>query len=100
MSQAVQDLLRVLCTDYRDDLNQNQRQAFDGMRDLENLSQKQEQWVYAVAERFGLTVAPATNVFSEMSEKKQREHLERAAKVKLPWEKSGYARPAKPPGRG
>lgn len=94
----VHELLRVLCTDYREDLSQNQRQAFDGMRDLEHLSEKQERWVYSVAERFGLAVAPASNAFSEMSEKKQREHLDRAVRVLLPWEQPGYVKPTKPPG--
>ncbi len=96
---TVQELLRILCTDYREDLTQNQRQAFDSMRDVENLSEKQERWVYAVAERFGLAVAPAANVFSEMPEKKRQEHLERAARVRLPWEQPGYIKPAKPPSR-
>lgn len=99
MSAATQELLRILCTDYREDLSANQRQAFDQMRELEILSEKQESWVLSVAEKFGLTVAPAKNLFSKLSDKKKQEHIERAARVQLPWERPGYNKASKPPGR-
>lgn len=98
MTEETRELLRKLCTTYRDDLSEKQRAAFDSMRELPALSEKQERWVYAIAEKFGLAVAPAKNVFSDLSEKKQQEHRERAARVQLPWERSGYAKITKPPG--
>jgi hypothetical protein len=51
------------------------------------LTEKQQKWLYGVAERCGLIVAPAENIFSSMSPEKQAEQRARAAKVKLPWEK-------------
>lgn len=96
---TTQQLLHTLLTVYREDLTQKQLDAFESMRDR-HLTEKQERWVYGVAEKLGIAVAPARNVFSAMPEKKQREYVERASKVKLPWELPGYSKAAKPPGRG
>lgn len=62
--------------------------AFDSMRtQLEErgrLTKKQIDWLHDVCARLGVIgAAPARNVFSAMPEDVQREHLARAAKVKI-----------------
>ena len=99
VTHETKELLKTLCTIYRDDLTPKQLNAFDGFRERETLTEKQELWVYAIGEKFKLVVAPAKNVFSELSEKKQVEHKKRAARVQLPWEQPGYTKAAKPPGQ-
>jgi hypothetical protein len=52
------------------------------------LTPKQSAWLYGVAERLGAVgAAPAENIFSRLSPERQAEQRERAARVKLPWEK-------------
>ena len=93
------EVLKTLCTQYRSDLSSKQRKAFDAFRRATFLTESQEHWVLSVAERFGLAVAPAENVFSKLPEAKREEHAQRAASVQLPWERPGYVKAAKPPGR-
>lgn len=64
------------------------------------LSEKQREWIHNVAERLRIRgIGPrAKNLFSSLPEHEQKEHLARAAAVKLPWER-GEPRPLKPPGR-
>lgn len=50
------------------------------------LSDKQKKWLYGVAERLGLQVAPSENLFSSLSPKERARQREAAKKVKLPWE--------------
>ncbi len=97
-SASTRELLRIMCTDFRRDLSEKQRKAFDAFRRQESLTERQEHWVLSMADRLGLAVAPAENVFSEMPEDRQREHVERAAAVRLPWERPGYVKASKPPG--
>lgn len=50
------------------------------------LSDKQKAWLYGVAERLGLMVAPGENLFSKLSPFEQRRQREKAKAI-LPWEK-------------
>lgn len=50
------------------------------------LSDKQKKWLYGVADRLGVQVAPSENIFSALPEAEQHRQRERAKAVKLPWE--------------
>lgn len=66
-------------------LNFKEREAFENMHRILNkrsLTYHQENWIRAIAERLK----------REISSKK-------VVAAKLPWEKPGYAKPLKPPGR-
>lgn len=62
------------------------------------LTDKQRAWIRDVAERLGIQVAPARNVFSSMSRREQEEHRAQV-RTQLPWETGQVRRPLKPPGR-
>jgi hypothetical protein len=59
---------------------------------------KMRAWFRDAAARLGVEL-PAENLFSALPEKEKQEHVRRAASVVLPWEKSGYRKILKPPGR-
>lgn len=84
-------------------LSAKEREAFESMMrqlDRREFSPKQRAWVQAAAVRLGvLDCAPAANVFSSLPPAEQRAHKQRAASVVLPWERPGYQRALKPPGR-
>jgi hypothetical protein len=63
------------------------------------LSKKQRAWIQGVAERLGIQVAPAQNLFSEMEPDKRQENLA-YVRTKLPWEQPEYVKPLKPPRGG
>jgi hypothetical protein len=81
----------------------NEREAFISMLtqvERYELTAKQRSWLEAAAVRLGvLDVAPAANVFSSLPPAEQQRHKERAASVVLPWERPGFRRALKPPGR-
>lgn len=92
-------VLKLLVERYDEDLTDGQRKAFRSMLaqlDYRDLTEKQEQWVYGIGEKLGVCVAPAANVFSQMSPKERAEH-ERHVHTKLPWERGEMVLPKKPP---
>lgn len=98
----------VLCSMLLSDTHESkltgkEREAFGEFReqleDSRPLSEKQRQWLWGVGEKLGLVVRGSRNLFSCLSEEAQAEQLERAAKVKLPWEQPGFKRVLKPPPR-
>ncbi len=96
-SMDIDTVLRLLCTQYAEDLTEKQRDAFTSMRG-HDLTDKQEDWIYGVAEKLGICTAPSRNEFSRMSEKKRAEHAA-LVKTKLPWERGEQSRALKPPGK-
>lgn len=83
---------------YSERLSEAQREAFGEMLDRgDPLSKAQRRWLYGVAERLGIQIAPAENIFSEMPPAKRAEHSALAT-TKLPWERPGYVKATKPPG--
>lgn len=83
------ELLDVLLTEHRDRLTDAQLQAFEGMRAGVHgrfLTPNQSNWVFGVAERLGVQVAPSENLFSAMDPEKQARQRAAASRVKLPWE--------------
>lgn len=96
------ELLRRLLDDYIDELNDKEMEAFSDMAERGRfpLSDKQRGWLERVAARVGaIGAASSENTFSNMDPKKQREQRQHAASVVLPWERPGYRKPMKPPGR-
>lgn len=91
-------LQRLLDDRYADALSDREREVFASMRAGSFLSPPQRNWVRSVAERLGIQVALARNVFSAMSAEKRAEHAGQV-RTRLPWEKPGYVKAAKPPGR-
>ena len=91
-------LAHMLDDKYVDALSDKEREVFASMRAGAQLSAKQGNWVRAVAERIGIQVEPSRNVFSSMSDAKKKENLKHVRTL-LPWEKPGYVKAAKPPGR-
>lgn len=91
-------LERMLNERYADKLTERELAAFESMRSGSSLSPPQRNWVRSVAERLGIQVAPARNVFSAMAAEKKKEHLSKVRTL-LPWEKPGYKKATKPPGR-
>lgn len=88
----VDDLAERLCS--------REREAFESMRDQNYpLTQKQLDWIRSKGEQLGIQTAPARNSFSALTPEKQAEHRERAAAVKLPWERGEATLPKKPPGK-
>jgi hypothetical protein len=79
-------------------LTEDEREAFPSMRGRRSLSDKQRAWLRDAAVKIGLEL-PAENLFSSLSEKEKKEHARRAKSVELPWEKPGYVKVLKPPGR-
>ncbi len=79
-------------------LSDLEREAFPSMRGQRRLSDKQRAWLRDAAGRLGVEL-PAENLFSSLSDKEKKEHARRAQSVELPWEKSGYVKALKPPGR-
>lgn len=91
-------LSRLLDDRYADALSDKEREVFSSMRAGSTLSAPQRNWVRSVAERLGIQVAPSRNEFSALSKEKKQEHLKRV-RTQLPWEKPGYVKAVKPPGR-
>ena len=91
-------LSRMLDEKYADALSDREREVFASMRAGSTLSAPQRNWVRSVAERLGIQVAPSRNVFSAMPEAKKKENLKHV-RTQLPWERPGYVKAAKPPGR-
>lgn len=87
---------------FEEKLTSRQLAAFEEMREGgRQLSDKQRLWIVQVlAIHDDTRPAQTANVFSSMSLEKQQEQRKKAARVQLPWEKTGYKKPAKPPGRG
>lgn len=90
------EVLAVLLESYADELPERARKAFEDMVGRP-LSEKQRRWVFGMAESFGICVAPAQNLFSNMPEAKRRENL-RQVKTLLPWERGVQKLPKRPPG--
>ena len=94
------DLLEVMLKEREKDLTDEQAAAFEEMREQKwPLSQRQSDWIRAVAKKLGLFSPAAENVFSNMTPEQQAKHRERVV-TQLPWESGAMKRPAKPPGRG
>lgn len=91
-------LQRMLDDKYVDLLSDKEREVFASMRAGAMLSPKQRNWVRSVAERLGIQVAPSRNEFSAMPEAKKKENLKHVRTL-LPWERPGYVKAVKPPGR-
>lgn len=91
-------LVSMLDDKHADALSDKERGVFASMRAGATLSAKQRNWVRSVAERLGIQVAPSRNEFSALPKEKKQEHLKRV-RTQLPWEKPGYVKAAKPPGR-
>lgn len=92
------ELIARMLDDYEEQLSDRERGAFEDMRPRAALTEKQRGWVRSVAERLGIQVAPARNVFSSMPEAQRREHLSQV-RTCLPWECSGYSKVLRPPGK-
>lgn len=92
------ELITRMLDDYEESLSDKERGAFSDMRPRAALTEKQRGWVRSVAERLGIQVAPARNVFSSMTEAQQREHAAQV-RTRLPWERAGYAKALRPPGK-
>lgn len=73
--------------DLRERVGEHAATAFDSIRARGIVSEKQRAWIRGAAERLGIATAPSENLFSKLSPERQREQRERAAKVRLPWEK-------------
>ena len=95
-SPDTEDLLDQMLdvTHWHEKLSPEQREAFEEIRDRAQqasvfvLTDKQSKWILGVAERIGLIdCAPAENLFSSLTPKRQAEQRAAAARVKLPWEK-------------
>lgn len=82
-------LLEQLCEpEWSDRLGEMERDVFAGwLASSRPLTPKMLDWLRGAAERVGLQVAPAENLFSRLSPARQAEQLRAAAKVKLPWER-------------
>lgn len=82
------ELLVVILDEHDAKLTGAALHAFTEWRDSERtLTDKQKKWLYGVADRLGVQVAPSENIFSSLPPAEQRRQRERAAAVKLPWEK-------------
>jgi len=92
------ELIARMLDDYEEHLSDKERGAFEDMRSRAALTDKQRGWVRSVAERLGIQVAPAANVFSTMPESQRREHVSQV-RTRLPWERVGYDKPLRPPGK-
>lgn len=90
---------RVLALEEK--LTGRQLAAFEEMRESgHHLSDKQRLWIEQVLAIHDETYAsPPVNTFSSLSPEKQKEQRKKAAKVQLPWERKGYKKPVKPPGK-
>jgi hypothetical protein len=96
-----EELLVKLLFEHTEALSEKECSVFKSMHaqlERRTLSNRQRYWIQYVADRLGLQTAPSRNAFSELSKAQQREHQERAANVKLPWEQPGYTKALKPPG--
>ncbi len=91
-------LARMLDDKYADALSDKERAVFASMRAGAQLWPKQRNWVRSVAERLGIQVAPSRNEFSALPAAKKKENLKRV-RTQLPWERPGYVKALKPPGR-
>ena len=93
------DLLEVLLKEREDKLTREQFEAFSSMVEQKwPLSEKQSEWVRAVARKLGVFSPPAENLFSSMTPAERAKHL-KMVQTKLPWESGQMTRPAKPPGK-
>ena len=80
-------------------LSEREVEVFTSMSEFSGaLSEKQRRWIRSVADRLGIQIAPSENTFSELAPEVQREHRLQV-RTRLPWERPGYAKPLKPPGR-
>lgn len=80
-------------------LSEREVEVFASMSEFSGaLSEKQRRWIRSVAERLGIQAAPSENTFSELPPEAQRQHRLQV-RTRLPWERPGYAKPMKPPGR-
>jgi hypothetical protein len=87
------ELLARLLDDDR--LTASEREAFVEMRERgDPLSRKQRAWARSVAGR----LTPVKNTFSSLSERERAAQLGQVLTL-LPWEKTGYRKALKPPGR-
>ena len=95
---AEREMLEDLLEDER--LGDKERKAFAGMLDdlgPQGLSQKQLAWVQDRWEKLELGVGPSLNLFSSGKVKGADPGSPNA--VRLPWERDGYVKPLKPPGK-
>lgn len=93
------DLLDVMLKEHEQRLTEEQLVAFTEMADQNwPLSQRQSDWIRAVAKKLGVLSPPAENLFSSMTPEQQKKHREKVV-TKLPWESGAMKRPAKPPGK-
>ncbi len=76
----------VLEPPYVEKLREEEPEIFEKWRSVGKLSDKQKAWLRDAAERTGLQVAGAANLFSKLSPAEQERQRAKAAKVKLPWE--------------
>lgn len=96
-------LERVLSLRYEGKLSAREQEAFTEMSermtpDGNGLSVKQRRWARGVAERLGIRVPIAKNLFSTMSDAERKAQLGQV-KTLLPWEKPGYKKVLRPPTR-
>ena len=88
------------------ELPEREREAFEKwLGDLRagrrvRLSRAQAQWARDAAAGLGIADEQAANLFSGMALDRQKMELERASGTKLFYEREGYRRPLRPPGRG
>lgn len=93
------DLLEVMLKEREKELTDEQAAAFEEMHDQKwPLSQRQSDWIRAIAKKLGLFSPAAENVFSSMTPEEQKKHRDKVV-TQLPWESGAMKRPAKPPGR-
>ena len=94
-----QEMLEDLLDDER--VEGNERKAFKNMLGRLGpgriLSQKQRKWVQGRWERLDLGVGESLNLHSSGQVPDANPHSPNA--VKFPWDKPGYKKPLKPPGR-
>lgn len=93
MTDEEQKVLNELLDEKDAGFESANRRAFEAFSEWRRrpgmqLSPKQRAWLFGVAERYGvIEAAPSENIFSQLPLKKQAEQRERAARVKMPWEK-------------
>lgn len=94
------EMLDALLDDDR--IDEKEQAAFEDMRHFltaypqRKLSEKQRKWVESRFEKLDLGVAESLNLFS--SGKVAKGSYSKNS-VTFPWEKPGYKKPLKPPGR-
>jgi len=82
------EILDVILDKHAEHITSAALEAFtEWYHSARDLTDKQKKWLYGVADRLGIQVAPSENIFSSLPPAEQRRQRERAAAVKLPWEK-------------